>query len=312
MLETTARSARRLADLAQSKALRLTRKGLSESLDRLQRRFAAQSERLMVDGHDQARAGIVGHRDCLLGSAVCPDPRIVRTDGHDGGIEGTKAPVCSKNRSHCRIARNQQPPAFTFQHKARITSPLISADTGTPMPHLDGPYANITTRCQNGRRFIPTELRNGAIAASGQQIRGRPCHHRGGTSAHGAQRWPIEMVEMRVRDEHEIELRDRRAGQCTVDEPRRTKGTQPELHANAAEQHRIRKNSHAVEVDENRGMSQPGEREGVITPRLRMRDVWRGGGVMAAFGEALAKETRPPSRPAAKSSDLGLFYHRCQ
>src|SRR5262245_60079078 len=117
------------------------------------------------------------------------------------------------------------------------------------------------------------------------------------------------MIEVRVRDDHEVQIWQRRARQRTAHEPQRTERAEPQLHANATEQHGMCENADAVEVDENRRVPDPCERDGVIAPRLRMRRVWCSGYVMADFGEALSKEARAPRRRAAESGHSGLFPH---
>jgi hypothetical protein len=117
------------------------------------------------------------------------------------------------------------------------------------------------------------------------------------------------MIEVGVRDEHEIQIWQGRARKRTAHEPQRTESAEPQVHADAAEQDRISKNPNAVEIDENRCVPEPCERDGVIAPRRRMRRLWRRCNLLPNLGEALPEDARAPCRRAAESGDSGVFLH---
>ena len=108
------------------------------------------------------------------------------------------------------------------------------------------------------------------------------------------------MIEVRVRDQHEIYLGQRRARERTAHEPPRTKGAEPQVHTDAVKQNRIRKNPNTVEVDENRRVPEPCESHGVVSPRLWMRRVRSSRNVLSEFGEALSKKGAAPRGRAAE------------
>ena len=80
-----------LADFAQSDAFRrLMQRGL-KALDRFMKIFGAETEGLMMDRHDEMRAGLIGHLHGLFRSAVRTNPAIVSADRRDRQLDGTKS-----------------------------------------------------------------------------------------------------------------------------------------------------------------------------------------------------------------------------
>jgi hypothetical protein len=53
--------------------------------------FGAETERLMMDRHDEMSAGFIGHLHGLFRSTVRMNPGIVRADRHDRHIDGTES-----------------------------------------------------------------------------------------------------------------------------------------------------------------------------------------------------------------------------
>jgi hypothetical protein len=62
-----------------------------EALDRFAKVFGAETERLMMDRHDEMSAGFIGHVHGLFRSAVRMNPGIVSADRHDRQIDGTES-----------------------------------------------------------------------------------------------------------------------------------------------------------------------------------------------------------------------------
>ena len=79
-----------LPDPVQSHPVGMIAGRLTDSLDRLEVRLAAQGKGLVVHGKKELRACVLRHLPGLLGVAVGADPRVVRAHRHDGKIEGPR------------------------------------------------------------------------------------------------------------------------------------------------------------------------------------------------------------------------------
>src|ERR1035438_5815200 len=89
----------------------------------------------MMHRHDVTRASEVREPDRLLRTAMIPNPRTVGADGHDRSFEWPARTNVGKQRRLCRVAANQQRPAFATQHV-----PVVAAFNSTrpaPAPMLD-------------------------------------------------------------------------------------------------------------------------------------------------------------------------------
>src|SRR3984893_9225922 len=79
------------ANFAEGDAFRRLVQCSLEALDRLTKAFGAETERLMMDRHDEMSAGFIGHLHGLFRSTVRMNPGIVRADRHDRQIDGTES-----------------------------------------------------------------------------------------------------------------------------------------------------------------------------------------------------------------------------
>jgi hypothetical protein len=77
------------------------------------------------------------------------------------------------------------------------------------------------------------------------------------------------MIEVGVRDEHEIDVRDLRWRQGALHQAQRTERPEKQIDTDTWIQRRIRQDANAEEVDEDGGMAEPGERDGIVGPRGR-------------------------------------------
>src|SRR5580765_8284295 len=91
----------------------------------------------MVHGHEHTRTRVVRHRDCLFGSAVIADPRIVSPDRHDGRLEGTKAAMRSEGAGLGGVSPNQQFVPFALHDEPGIAALHVAPETCAPVIDLD-------------------------------------------------------------------------------------------------------------------------------------------------------------------------------
>jgi hypothetical protein len=102
------------------------------------------------------------------------------------------------------------------------------------------------------------------------------------------------MVEVRVRDQHQIDRRQIAGRQRALDEAQRAYRAEADGDANPAEQYRVGEDAHAVEVDQHGGVSEPRQRNGVVVPAARRRTMRCGRHLAAEFLDAAADEAGRP------------------
>jgi hypothetical protein len=102
------------------------------------------------------------------------------------------------------------------------------------------------------------------------------------------------MIEVCVRYEDQVDLRQFAGRERTLNQSQRPQRAEPEVHADAGIQRRIGQDTKSVEVDQNGGVAEPGERDCIVGPCGRSGLVgWRWN-VPADLLEALPKESGAP------------------
>ena len=134
------------------------------------------------------------------------------------------------------------------------------------MIHLDRAHDDGTSSRRDVRRFVPSKFGDRTVAAFRQQIRRAPRHDRSRFTADGAQRRAIEMIEVRVRDQNEIDLRQLMPCQRTLHKAQRSQCSQSEVDADASVEDGIGQDPHAIEIHEDGGVSEPRECHRVVGP----------------------------------------------
>jgi hypothetical protein len=108
------------------------------------------------------------------------------------------------------------------------------------------------------------------------------------------------MIEVRMRHQHEVDLRKLAGGQRALHQSKRSDRAETHVDADATEQRRVRQDSYAVEVDEDRCVSQPGQRDRIVGPPVRLRLVRRPGNVATDLVPSSADEPCAPGRGRAQ------------
>jgi hypothetical protein len=75
------------------------------------------------------------------------------------------------------------------------------------------------------------------------------------------------MIEVRVRDEHEIDIRELCRRHGALHQTQRAERPEQQIDPDTRIQCRIGQDANAEEVDEDRGMAEPRQRYGVVGPR---------------------------------------------
>jgi hypothetical protein len=93
-----------------------------EALDRFAKVFGAETERLMMDRHDEMSAGFIGHVHGLFRSAVRMNPGIVSADRHDRQIDGTGSAQLRKRIAQRGVARKNDATVISLENVAVVTA----------------------------------------------------------------------------------------------------------------------------------------------------------------------------------------------
>ena len=187
-------------------------------------RLAAERERPVVHRHEQPGPGGVGHRHRLLGRAVVADPRVVGANRHHRGRERTVAAMRGEGRRVGGVAADEQAPALAFDDEAAVAAMSVALDAGAPVLHLDGAHERVAARRRHRDRLVPAQLVHRRIVTARQQVGGGRGHHRDRPAADGRERRRVEVIEVGVRDQHQIDLGQRLRRQRALHEPQRARG----------------------------------------------------------------------------------------
>ena len=249
-----------------------------------------------MDRHEQTHPRGIGHRHRLLRRAVIADPRIVGADRHHRDVERTEAFVIREDRRQRGVAPDQDLPPFALDDVAVVATIGIALHPGAPVLHFDRTDQRLAVPCLHLRRFVPAQLSDGGVIVGRQQIgRGRG-HHGCGLPADRPERRCIEMIEVRVRHQHEVDLRQFVGRKRALHHPQGTNRADADVDADAREQRRVGEDAQAVEIDQDRRMPKPGQRDRVVVPRRRRWLVWSSRQVTADLVEPLTQKPRGPRR----------------
>ena len=102
------------------------------------------------------------------------------------------------------------------------------------------------------------------------------------------------MIEVRVRNENEVDLGQFVGRERALHQPHRSQRAEPKVHADARIQRGVGQDANAVEIDQDRRVSEPGERHRVVGPRGWSRLVRRRWDVTTDLLEALPQKPRAP------------------
>ena len=127
------------ADIDGEEAVRLARKRGAEARGGFIHRFGAELERLVMDRCEVACAGLLGHRDGLLGRAVGVNPRVVRADRHQRQIDRL---VASRQRGEgvCvrGVAAKENGVCAALQEVAVVSAMGVADGARAPVLDRDG------------------------------------------------------------------------------------------------------------------------------------------------------------------------------
>lgn len=263
------RQDKRLADLAERDPVWLRNERRFEALNRLVEWLKAQSESLMMHRHDVVNAGGVTHRDHLFRSGVGANPWLVSADGHDREIVGPAIEQAGEAVGHGRVSTENNASAVAFQKVAIVAAVGVSPHPRTPMIHRNRFHHDGTVRGNDAPFFAPTQFRDIAKASPAQQITGAWRGDDGSAFGKLAERVEIEVVEVRVRKKNKIDRRQVAEGQRGARQAFRADREKEETNAGARKQDGIGQDRDAEEIDEHRGMAEPGGGQLRIIPLVR-------------------------------------------
>jgi len=207
LIEAELQKNKGLADFPQGDALRIVLQRGFQPLDRFPKRFEAEPEGLVVNWNEVAHAGGVTHSDDLLGRGMRSDPRIVGADRHDGDIKGTAVIQLREAVGLRGVAAENNPAAVSFQDVSVVAAVIIAAHSRAPMFHANRADFQRTGGVMNFRFLLPAQLGHLSESCPAKQV---ACPRRGdqlGAGVETMERPQIEMIEVRVREQDEIDSR---------------------------------------------------------------------------------------------------------
>ena len=160
-----------LADLAQGDTLGLIAQRSFEALNWFPKRFKAETERLMMDRHNEARACGVRHLNCLLGCAVRMNPWVVSADRHDRDIDRFVSSQLCETLGHCRVAGENEPAApgtVGLDQIAIVAAVHIALFPRAPVFHRESSYVDLAGSSSYDFAFAPIEFGDVAKLRSSQ------------------------------------------------------------------------------------------------------------------------------------------------
>src|SRR6185436_17375732 len=137
--------------------------------DRLSHRLAAEAEGLVVNRDDEARAGLVGHLDGLLGRAVAAYPGVVRANRHGDDVHRAAMSDMAEARAG-RVARNRDAVAAPFEEIPVEAAVDVLAHTRAPVTDAERFDLDALVRVLEPPSLAPTELDDLAEPQAAQQI----------------------------------------------------------------------------------------------------------------------------------------------
>ena len=202
------------------------------------------------------------------------DPRLIGTDGDRQQVDGA-AFSDWYGRCACRVAEVTKPFAAALEDIGVVLAEIVVLHPRTPVPELKGRDGNGSARSLDFAGFVPAQFDDLAEMNAPKNICGVPGGDDRGFPGQRPQGAQVEMVKVRVRQEHEIDsrqfLRLEGAGDVTL-------GTDGHgWHANPApvEENWIGENIETEEIEEHRRVTQPTCRNLIVAPILQLRTVRR-------------------------------------
>src|SRR5215204_2299122 len=109
------------------------------------------------------------------------------------------------------------------------------------------------------------------------------------------------MIEVRVRDEHEIDVRDLRRRQGALHQAQGAERPEQQINTDTRKQRWICQNANAEEVDKDGGMAEPRQRDGILRPGGWRRLVWCRGYLAADLLDTIHQEVESPRTDAERA-----------
>ena len=207
---------------------------------------------------------LIGHFECLLGCGVRLHRRVVRTDADDREIDlgkrfetfviGSVAAV--EDAAHPGIKQVGVEATVPIIERAR--APMIhrsGCGPASPLTHVRSPQASsVTLRKPRSRDEVASLMR-----LSPRVCVGKPGEARA-----------IKVVEVRVRDQDEIDLRQF-TGMDAAEQTARAAGHQPEPDADAIEEDWIGQDRHPTDAQQNGRVAEPRGGQLAVLPIRQIR-----------------------------------------
>ena len=284
--------------------MRLVRECFFETGERLVHRLPAQFERPVMDRQDESRFRFVAHRDGFLGRAVRANPRVVGADRRDDQINRAarreRAGVGARG-----VAHEAEPPAAALDEVGVVGAVLVALHPRAPVPQLERRKRERSAWRFDLRRFTPAQFDDFTKPDAPENIRSVPGGDNGGVAVDVPERPCVEMVEMRVRQKHEVDARQFARFQRARDVAFWAERERADVDAASREEDGIGEDRDAEEIDEHGRLSQPRGGDPVVAPRPWLRVMWRRRDGAADVAEDRAEHRQPSGKRGRRTGSYG-------
>src|ERR1043166_1933483 len=161
----------------------------------------------MVDRHDVIGASGVGHGDGFFGIAMIPNPGTICANGHNRGGERTFRAQIGEERCVRGVAGEEDAFVFALEDVAVVTAFKLVWPALAPMLYLDGFNREIAASISKREFLVPAKLANVSQTGTGEQVTREFGSDGGSISRKPAKRRQVHVVQVRVREQHDVNRR---------------------------------------------------------------------------------------------------------
>src|SRR5579863_362175 len=239
---------------------------------------------------NELRTGLIGHRERLLGIAVCMNPRVVGADGHDRQIHRLRRSNLAKQIRIRGVAAKDDPVAAAFDQISVVSAMHIRLHTRAPVLYFQSTHS----RRSRLDRFVPSQFVNRPVALCSQKIAGAGGGNDGGRAIlQFPQARPVQVIHMRVREQDQIRDREFRDAHRRLYQSLDAQRERSDLDSYAGTEYWIGQDRETVYANQDGAVPDPGSMDPFAGPSGRIwnarRRLYR---TLSIFGKALPENRR--------------------
>lgn len=228
----------------------------------------AERERFEMDGEKMIGSGIVRHLDRLLRRAVGLNPWLISADGHDGELERAFAAQFTEGITPGGVAAENDFLSFPRENVAVVAAIGIVTPAGAPVFHFESFDFDFAVRSVHDGFFTPTQFSGFLQVGIAEKISGGLRRDSVSVVGEIAERGEIQMIHVRVREQHEIDFRQLCGRKGGGDEALRADGADEDIRAGVADEERVGQDIDAVKIEQHGRVTEPGGGDAVGIPEF--------------------------------------------